>query len=134
MWNNELAIGIKEWDEQHQELFRRLDALLAACCSGNCTVAVQQTIVFLEEYIGLHFATEEQQMALHEPPQFRQHLAEHARFIIQLDSIKKSVAAGVASSEIALQVNQMLIDWLKNHILQTDKVSASYLLAYRPES
>lgn len=34
-WRNDLAIGIKEIDEQHMELFSRFDRLLVACTNSE---------------------------------------------------------------------------------------------------
>ncbi len=34
-WTQDLAVGVKIIDEQHKEIFRRVDALLEACKAGK---------------------------------------------------------------------------------------------------
>lgn len=34
-WTQDLAVGVKIIDEQHKEIFRRVDSLLDACKAGR---------------------------------------------------------------------------------------------------
>ena len=50
-WREDLAVGVKSIDEQHQELFRRINSLLEACNLGKGREEVASVIAFLGEYI-----------------------------------------------------------------------------------
>jgi hemerythrin len=58
-WTEELATGIEVIDDQHKELFRRIDGLLEACKAGKGREAVAGVLAFLENYVVEHFAAEE---------------------------------------------------------------------------
>ena len=56
-WSEKLfGTGIPEVDEQHKELFSRVNALLDACSRGDGAAAVRSTLEFLEGYMEQHFA------------------------------------------------------------------------------
>ena len=63
IWNADLAVGVPDIDAQHQELFRRADALLAAMKERQpADREVERLFLFLDEYCSRHFASEERLM------------------------------------------------------------------------
>lgn len=67
-WNNSLAIGVAEIDDQHKELFSRFDSLLTACNEGKGRGEVLRVLLFLDDYIKSHFAAEERLQLKHDYP------------------------------------------------------------------
>ena len=61
-WTEDLATGVPEIDAQHKELFSRINRLLEACNQGQGRAEVGKTLAFLEEYVLIHFSTEEKIM------------------------------------------------------------------------
>ena len=59
-WDLTLDIGIDSIDNQHKELFNRLDQLLSSIDEGRSNDEVIKTLDFLEEYVVKHFNEEEE--------------------------------------------------------------------------
>ena len=61
-WTVALATSVGEIDDQHKELFDRVNSLLAAIGLNKGRQEMEQVIQFLTEYVVLHFGTEERYM------------------------------------------------------------------------
>ena len=68
-WTDKYASGSSLVDEQHKELFRRVNLLLASCDEGKGKLEVQRTLEFIREYVQFHFSTEEQLMRKYNFPE-----------------------------------------------------------------
>ncbi|MDR0958262.1 MAG: hemerythrin, partial [Clostridiales bacterium] len=55
LWNKRLETGIEQIDEQHKELFRRIDALNDVSNKNR----IPETLAFLQEYVIKHFTDEQ---------------------------------------------------------------------------
>lgn len=53
-WDNSFSVGEKNIDNQHKELFYRLNKLLEAMKQGKGKSEVINTLDFLEEYVIRH--------------------------------------------------------------------------------
>jgi hemerythrin len=62
-WTDSLAVGIPEIDQQHQELFLRLERLLRGIVGGE-REEVGRLLEFLGDYVVRHFGAEERWMAV----------------------------------------------------------------------
>ena len=58
-WNEKLATGNSNIDDQHKELFCRFDTLLAACNQRKGKDEVHNLLLFLGDYVKTHFSMEE---------------------------------------------------------------------------
>lgn len=128
-WTQDLATGVGWQDEQHKELFVRLDNLLEAAKQGKSKDEVGKIVKFLEEYVGTHFGTEERHMNMFAYPDTSSHKQEHMAFVKEFTQLKKDFEKEGASSSIAIQVQRRVTDWLKNHIAKTDKSLGAFLKA-----
>ena len=54
-WNEELATGVLEIDNQHKEIFARINRLLEASSQGKGKQEVGRMIDFLGDYVISHF-------------------------------------------------------------------------------
>ena len=61
-WDPALALGHAEIDRQHEEMFRRFAALVAAM-EADAPRDVELLFDFLGEFVASHFAAEERLMA-----------------------------------------------------------------------
>lgn len=125
-WDESLIIGLSVIDEQHMEFFNRLNALAQACKEGNSNQEVSHAITFLEKYIIEHFRTEEDLMLAFEYPYLEPHKAQHKHFIENFNKIKNQFETKGASSYFILDVQNILIKWLFEHINTIDKSFAKY--------
>lgn len=128
MWTDDLTVGIAEIDSQHKALFTQLEKLLDACVAGREWEEVLVMLGFLDQYVVTHFATEEGLQRQYGYPDYDKHRAEHEGFLRQIKRFKEEAATSAPSRDLVLRVNQALIDWLKSHILNADKVASEFLL------
>ncbi len=126
-WDPTLVTGVPEIDAQHEELFRRLDALLEAIRGGRSRDEVGRTLTFLEEYARLHFATEEAQMEARGYPGLADHRAEHEGFRGDLRALEAEFLRDGPSASLIIRVNTHLTGWLRSHIYRTDRAMGRFL-------
>ncbi len=129
-WTEDLAVGVKRIDEQHKELFRRINALVDAIRKSECKYTIDGTIQFLAEYAASHFGEEEGFMAEHHYPEFKQHRAQHEIFLRALDSLKRQAAEPRikgSSYDLSVETNRVVVDWIIAHIMRVDKKLGAYL-------
>lgn len=126
-WTQDLAVGIEIIDEQHKEIFRRIDALLEACKAGKGKAAVGETLNFLEEYVDEHFAAEEAIQVRYAYPGYESHKQEHERFIQSVDKLNKKFEKEGPSLTMVLETNMVVVDWLVRHIKKVDMDLGAYL-------
>jgi hemerythrin len=127
-WTPSLAVGHTKIDEQHQELFRRLAALLEAMMKSDKS-EVGRLFDFLASYVVEHFGTEEKLMQDHAFPGYQAHKAAHEKFVADYLALKKSLDAtgGAGGAALTIKVQNWCADWLKQHIAGTDQALATFL-------
>ncbi|MFO0752498.1 MAG: bacteriohemerythrin [Thermodesulfovibrionales bacterium] len=127
-WNESLSVGVAAIDFEHRELIDGIGALLRAIVQGKGKEEVSRTVQFLEEYVVMHFGREEKYMLEHEYPAYALHLARHREFIETFARIKQEYAARGASSEMVIELNRYIVEWLIHHISKEDKALGEFLL------
>lgn len=126
-WSEDLATGLPRIDAQHQELFGRINNLLEACNKGKGKEEVRTVIKFLEDYVVTHFAEEERHMVNFRYPAYQQHKSEHLAFLEKFSKLKDHLESDGIGLTTVITTNQLLVDWLKNHIRRIDKDLGSFL-------
>jgi len=126
-WTEELATGIEVIDNQHKELFRRIDGLLEACKAGKGREAVAGVLTFLENYVVEHFAAEEKIQRDNLYPEYSNHKAMHAAFIDDVAKLKQQFEDEGPSLAMVMVTNRKVVDWLVHHIKKSDKALGNYL-------
>ncbi len=126
-WTDDLATDVPEIDAQHQELFGRVNGLLAACKLKKGKEEIGWFIGFLEQYVKEHFAGEERKMAASGYPGLALHAAEHREFTRKLLEIKQEFLEHGAGINVVLMAARASGDWLAEHIRKTDKAMAAHL-------
>lgn len=126
-WNQSLSVGVKEVDNQHKELFKRVSDLLDALSQGKGRQEVGNLIKFLADYTVTHFRDEEALMAKHNYPGLDEQKKEHAQLIKDLGELKKEFEAVGPSLTLLMQIQRKAVDWLTNHISKSDKKIGEFL-------
>jgi hemerythrin len=126
-WTPALAVGHAVIDGQHQELFRRLEALLTAMMKGD-KAEVGRLFDFLGSYVVEHFGAEEKLMKENGYPDYPSHKAAHEKFVADYLGLRKSLdASGGGGAALSIKVQNWCGDWLKAHIAGTDQALATFL-------
>ncbi len=128
-WRPDLSVGFDEIDDQHKELFARVNTLLEATSQGKGKEAVGRTISYLGQYVASHFGTEERHMARSQYPEVSSHKAQHVQFTNEFSTIKKKFEAEGPTSQLTILIQRQVCDWLINHIGKTDKALGAFLRA-----
>ncbi|MBI5307973.1 MAG: hemerythrin family protein [Planctomycetes bacterium] len=80
VWDKGLEIGNDEIDNQHKEIFKRVNKLLSAMADGRGKETIGNLIAFLTEYVAIHFNAEEALMRKHSYTDYLQHQMQHKQF------------------------------------------------------
>ena len=128
-WDPTLVTGVPAIDQQHQQLFERLDALLHAIRRGSSRDEVGRTLSFLFDYVQTHFAAEEGLMHDTSYPGYPEHKAEHEAFARELDALQAEYRRDGPSPSLVLRVNGRFTAWLRDHVHRVDRALADHLRA-----
>lgn len=126
-WTEDLRVGVQEIDNQHKELFVRIDKLIQAMSQGQGKYELNGVIDFLIKYINTHFRAEEKLMKSAGYPEISTHMAAHATYERSIAKIKAGIEVNGASSVAVIDLHKRAVDWLVNHIGKSDKAFGKYL-------
>lgn len=131
-WTDDLSVGVEEIDNQHKELFNRINGLVAAVKQHICKYTISDVIRFLEEYIVVHFGEEENYMKKYGYPEYSKHKAQHEKFMQNFSELKKELVKleggkKPGSYELSVETNKVVVDWILDHIFKVDKKLGAFL-------
>ena len=118
--NESTTTGIPVIDNQHAELFERVNNLLKALALAKGKGQVGDTVLFLESYVRVHLSTEEDYMIKYNYPDYPPHKTAHAIFTNNVLSLKREFEDRGATFHLAATVRELVGDWFMNHIKTTD--------------
>jgi hemerythrin len=124
-WNDDLSVNIKEIDDQHKKLIDLLNTLHNAMSKGKSKEIMHEILTELVSYTKYHFETEENLMVKYNYFDRHSHRLEHEQFIQKVQRAVQDYKKG--SILLSIEIITFLNDWVKNHILGTDKKYSNYL-------
>jgi hemerythrin len=105
-------------DQQHQELFNRLNTLNDAVSDGE-RGAIGSRLDNLIDYVVEHFQTEERMMEEKSFNGLAKHREEHENLVSTCADLQKKFHANEA--EVETETMAFLKNWLNHHIPVTDR-------------
>jgi len=126
-WTDTYKVNISVLDRQHQELFDTVNELERALRVGKGNAAVDGILDRLVTYAGLHFAAEESLMERHDFPGLSTHRRQHEMFREKMMSFLEKHRT--AKAGVSVELLLFLQNWLKGHVLRTDKQYSAFLNA-----
>ncbi len=127
-WNDNLATGIEKIDNQHKEIFKRVNLLLTSMKDRNSKDEVLKLVDFLEEYVIEHFSDEEKYMLKYDYYNYNIQHSEHQNLKGQLDEFKIKFEKYGTTASAVIQIQQNIGKWCLNHISKLDKEFAEFLV------
>ena len=122
-WTETMSVGLYELDEDHRKLIRIINQLAENAGKQERAETLRQCLYSLMRYAEFHFAREEAVMGACGFPELIGHRKEHEDFTRTIEKIAKTFDQ--VTDTAALNVNQQLLDFLKNwlnhHIMVIDK-------------
>ena len=124
-WKDIYSVSINTFDNQHKKLFDIINELSDEMNSGKAEKNIKKIFDDLAEYTVYHFESEEKEFKAHNYPKADEHIAIHKQFVDKVVELKSQ------TNELLATISTMnfLTDWLKNHILKTDKEYSEFLIS-----
>ncbi len=134
-WSEKLAVGIASIDRQHRELFKRINNLVLAIKQHRCKAEIDGTLKFLDDYARVHFAEEEKHMRETAYPGIEEQRAQHRKYLEALAELKAEASlprVQGSSYDLSATTNQVVVDWIVDHIIKVDMKFGEYLRSREP--
>jgi hemerythrin len=130
-WNTYLSVGVERIDEQHKEIFRQVNGFIEAINQGNGTTQVLEVLTFLTNYTVTHFHDEEAIMEESDYPLLESHKMEHGKFCQDVLALTNQITVKGVNKVNVLQTSHTMVNWLIQHIMNTDKALADHMRSLR---
>ena len=117
VWNDSSNTGIPIIDEQHRGIISTINSLHYSIRTGEGDKVIKPTLITLEQYIIIHFRTEESLMEHAQYPGFDTHLELHRDLARKTDAIYRNAQID-GDPDIVLK---FMKDWWLHHINIEDK-------------
>jgi len=123
-WSEKFSVGVRELDQQHQQLIKMLNRLISTQgTAGVHSETIAGICMEMKRYAQTHFKTEERLMEAYGFPGLEDQKSEHRAF--QKKNAEFSADAELGTDQVSRALLKYLADWLVHHILEND-------MAYRP--
>lgn len=123
LWKDEYKVGIDKIDEQHRQLFDKIEHLLEIAKSGDRKSNRQEcmdTIDFLVDYTKFHFDSEQALQREKKYVSYDQHVKIHEDFKNTVQVYKELLGKDFSSKNLKSFIGCMLA-WLVNHVCICDR-------------
>ncbi|MBF0486833.1 MAG: hemerythrin family protein [Nitrospirae bacterium] len=128
-WTENLAVGVELMDEQHKELFQRVNAFVEAVAQNKESVFVEELIKNLESYIETHLTLEETYMKQYDYDEedTEAHQKQHKTLRTNFQRLKTEYQRKGSSKDLNQKLQEHLCNWLVTHVSKIDKKLGDYL-------
>jgi hemerythrin-like metal-binding protein len=128
-WNDLLSVGINTMDEEHKELFRRINNLLVALLGPEGPGRTPELVASIREYAVYHFDDEQKLMKSRGYPKYEAHLKLHNAFVEEFLSIEKKLLTEGLTAGNLIHLQEKVVNWLLDHIAKVDHDYGEFLAA-----
>src|SRR5512143_483905 len=91
-WTEKLSVGVATIDNQHKELFKRINNLVLAIKQHRCKSEIDGTIKFLDDYARVHFLEEERYMFETNYGGLEEQREDHRKYLAALAELKEEAS------------------------------------------
>ncbi|MBI9103699.1 MAG: bacteriohemerythrin [Spirochaetales bacterium] len=126
-WSDLLSVGINKMDEEHKELFNRINHLLSALLDKTSEYNITDTVKFINEYIDYHFRDEEKMLESYHYPKLKEHKKLHAIYENEFRLIEEQLRKGEFDATLLIEIQDKIVNWLLDHIAKVDKQYGTYI-------
>lgn len=123
LWKDEYRIGEEKIDEQHEELFHKIEELLVMASSADLQANLEQcekTLSYLIEYTVFHFQTEEALQNRKNYVDYEQHKKIHQDFRNTVVSYHQTIRNDFSAATLKRFLGTLLT-WLTVHVQGCDQ-------------
>jgi hemerythrin-like metal-binding protein len=124
IWSDRYSTGISIIDEQHRGIVSAINSLHYFIGKGSGDEVLHPILKFLEQYIIIHFKTEEGLMSEAGYPDLRQHILMHEELSKKTEKFSRELTQNNDTDAVL----RFLREWWLTHINQEDRKYAPYIL------
>jgi hemerythrin len=128
-WTEAYSVNVDLFDKHHQHLFDLLNTLHECMREGKSREVIEEVLNALVDYAERHFAAEEDLMRRTMYPDMQAHAVEHRKFYVTVSRLQKQHQADLPAR--SHEVVTLIQEWLKNHILKTDRAYGPHMVEHQ---
>lgn len=137
LWKEKYEIGVPLIDEQHEELFKRVNNFIEIIRSGDSWASkvksVNETLEFMKMYVVEHFHDEEEYQIKVAYPKHVEHKSVHKNMVNYVLEVSSEYEKSGYDEKLIKQFAGKLLSWLINHVVTEDQNIANYVLKKESE-
>lgn len=122
-----MSVGVEFIDNQHKEMFNRINQVLKAVRDKDSPDVVVSTLDFLAAYVVEHFGAEQKEMLKHKYPATNTHLEQHEFYALKVAEFRVKLKEEGTSDQLLIEMKKLLADWFSNHIDKADRSLGRFL-------
>lgn len=126
----DLLTGHDLIDAEHKKLLMEVNHLMDACAQGKGRDHIQQTMLFLNDYVSKHFGDEEKLQVASKYPNYTAHKQFHTNYKNQLAQITQEIQREGVTVKALGDLNRA-VAVLVSHIRTEDKKLAIHVKEQR---
>lgn len=123
IWNDSNNTGIRIIDEQHRGIISTINSLYYFTQDGHGIEILKPILIMIEQYVEIHFRTEESLMKLSNYPEINEHIQLHKDLAAQAKMMLIDPKRGKEPAEVL----RFLKEWWNYHINTEDRKYVPYL-------
>ncbi|WP_027720539.1 bacteriohemerythrin [Maridesulfovibrio zosterae] len=125
-WKDGYSVGVRSIDDEHKQLLAMINRAYDSVENMEEEKVMIELVDEMRRYAMIHFATEEKMMLQYDYPFSNEHKLQHNDFMIKAAS-SNNILDSSASGVEPVKIFKYLADWLREHILKTDKKLGEFL-------
>lgn len=129
-FTDQYLVGIEQVDREHRQLFAIVADIQQALAGDGALAGAQKAVRELLDYTQTHFASEEGLMAAAGFPELAAHRQLHADLLGQVHDMEMRIE--LEGEMAALELSRFLVNWLIEHIQQSDRRFGVFVAAGQP--
>ena len=131
IWKEEYKIGVPEFDAQHKELFHRLNSFIELIHSEGSMEEKKEelfeTLEFMQEYVVIHFDSEEKIQQKYDFPHYEEHRKIHEQFKAEIEEFAEDFTENEEDEDLVMVFSGRLLTWLIKHVTGDDQKIAEHI-------
>lgn len=132
LWKDKYELGVSVVDDQHRELFQRVEEFmktLRSLASWDEKVQhVNETLEFMKGYVVEHFRDEEEYQLKIGYPGYEEHKKIHTDMVNYVLQVSAEYESSGFNEQLMQQFGGKLLAWLINHVAAEDQRIANYAI------
>ncbi|WP_324823959.1 hemerythrin family protein [Sinanaerobacter sp. ZZT-01] len=132
LWKDKYELGVSLVDEQHKELFQRVENFVTTLRSSASweekVQRVNETLEFMNGYVVEHFRDEEAYQKHIGYPGYEAHKKIHADMVNYVMKVTSEYENSGFNEQLMQQFAGKLLAWLINHVAAEDQRIAAYAI------